>query len=122
MTAFLNACIHPLYNIAGSWPGLPVNRLVRKDPADTASGIWHVSLVARDYMDMPMRDGLAGGGAVVDADVPGCRGVFAGKLCFGLFQCSEYGAFFDGWGLFYWIPACAGMTAVGAARGNDGMG
>lgn len=37
--------------------------------ADAAAGIRHVTEIARDDMDVDMRDGLAGGGPGVEADV-----------------------------------------------------
>ena len=43
--------------------------LAGDDVADAAAGVGHVAGVAGDQVDVEVEDGLAGGGADVDADV-----------------------------------------------------
>ena len=50
-------------------PSRPVLCLVRKYPAHAAARVWPVAGVARDEVHMQVRHDLAGGRAVVDADV-----------------------------------------------------
>lgn len=49
--------------------GLPVARLLRQHPAHAAARIGHVAGIAWDDVDVQVHDGLAGGRAVVEADV-----------------------------------------------------
>ena len=57
---------NPGYNVAERLI-LPVNRLVREDPANAASRVRHIAFVAWDNVDMQMKDGLTCCQTVVDA-------------------------------------------------------
>ncbi len=47
----------------------PIPRLPRHHPPHPAPRVFRIARVARDQVDVQVRHGLAGGGAVVDADV-----------------------------------------------------
>jgi len=53
---------------------LPVAGFGGDDVADAAAGVGDVADVARDRVEVELRHGLAGGGAVVEAEVEGVGG------------------------------------------------
>lgn len=52
---------------------LPIPRIYGHHPADTAAWVGDIAVVTRDDVDVELSDRLAGGGAVVQADVEAVR-------------------------------------------------
>ena len=77
--------------MASPIPGLP-----RHHPPHPAPRVLHIARVARDQVDVQVRHGLAGGRAVVDADVPGRGLVAARQAVAGFVQQRQQGGAFVG--------------------------
>jgi hypothetical protein len=55
---------------------IPVIGLARKNPSHPTPGIWLVSGIARNQVNVKMRDCLTSGRAIIDADVVAVRSEF----------------------------------------------
>ena len=60
-------------------PRLPIPSLQWNNVTDSAAGIWDIACVAGDDVEMELRHGLAGGGAVVGTKVESVR--WGRKVC-----------------------------------------
>jgi hypothetical protein len=61
--------VAPLIVLSGRWGIFPILCLPRHHPPHPAPRVFRIARVARDQVDVQVRHGLAGCGAVVDADV-----------------------------------------------------